>query len=583
MALNPSSQAINDLTRMMSLLDFRDFELVPQQRPETRVLRNEFIYMTFHADAPRFKHLKRHLDYATPDHFVEEFSRICPPPLPAGTDIGRWDYIKPCLPVQMKHLRRFNRPEKPLPQRFERHFRRAVSHVTGLLALDQKLPMPTQHTLSETRYESSTFPGLEYARRGMKTRGEAHLTALLDAQRAWSSLAAGERVRPHDTRLGGLGKLIERSGPRGHVEDSDASMGRLILMLSHRDLLMLGALEQPLTKSYLEERWPIHIGNSWYHGGAERFVNRLAPYSIYHCFDARSFDSSIDGWLVKEALVILRKQFVDGMNPKYDTLWAFVYESLVDVVICRDDGVRMQKHVGTTSGNSFNSLVQSVITLLLGYTTLIVKAHERYFEFGVNMILTQSKIEVLGDDMVMALEVHWSYLSKEILAGVVQDCFNIDWSGKKSFTTQHLMDNDTTPEHERFKGVQFLGMYFRHQRLGTGPYARKIVVPYRPFIENYLHLLFPKYGQLHIDDTWLRAIGIFLVGAGNLTTRQWLNSYLDFLEKRLTRIPTEWPRHFQKFVSKDYWGLGTFMPLPRRITEQEWLQMTCLPTREFEE
>ncbi|KAG0027246.1 hypothetical protein BGZ82_009074 [Podila clonocystis] len=545
---------------------------------------HEFVYFTFHEDERPFKRLRRDVFYSDRDRHVEQFSKLSPPPLPNDLNLSRWDFVQPCIPVQMKHLRLFNRPAQPMPLRYERHFRRAVAHVTELLTLDKKLPMPTRDSLKDTRYDSTTFPGLEYARQGMKTRGEAHFTALLDAQRAWNSLSAGVRVRPHDTRLGGLGKLIERTGPGGRVDtDQQTSLGRLILMLSHRDLLILGALEQPLTKSYLDERWPIHIGNSWYHAGAERFVNRIANYSIYHCFDAKSFDASIDGWLVREALQILRQQYEDGLNPRYDILWEFVYESLVDVIICRDDGVRMQKHVGTTSGNSFNSLVQSVITLLLGYTSLIVTAHERYFEFGVNLILTQSKIEVLGDDMVMALDVHWSYLSKEILAGVVLDCFHINWFGKKSFTTQKLMDDDSTPDHERFKGVQFLGMYFRHQRLGTGPYAPKVVVPYRPFSESYKHLLFPKHGRLEANDAWLRAIGIFLNGAGNPDTLKWLNEYLDFLETKITTYPTAWPHSLGKWVAKDFWHLGSFVPLPRRISQQEWMQMACMPARLIEE
>ncbi|KAG0084030.1 hypothetical protein BGZ92_010247, partial [Podila epicladia] len=112
-----------------------------------------------------------------------------------------------------------------------------------------------------------------------------------------------------------------------------------------------------------------------------------------------------------------------------------VYENLVDVIICRDDGVRLRKHVGTTSDNSFNSLVQRVITLLLGYNSLIVTVHERYFEFGVNLILIRSKTEVLGNNMIMALDMHWSYLSKEILASVVVDCFHINWFDKKPFMT----------------------------------------------------------------------------------------------------------------------------------------------------
>ncbi|KAG0366380.1 hypothetical protein BGZ54_005410 [Gamsiella multidivaricata] len=540
-----------------------------------RRLEEEYNHFTFLQNKGFYKPMSLMIDYVERDPLLEAFSRMRPPPLPKDMDLTRWEYVKSCTPIQMSHLKLFNRLPREMPQQYKASFRRAVDHVTALMKLPEKLPMPTMETLANVRYDGSKFAGLDYARQMLKTRKEAHVVALEDAKLVWEALMAGHRVRPHDARLGGKGKLIEKLlGQHGRVDD-DVGMGRLILMLSHRDLLILGSLEQPLTASYLDAQWPIYIGQSWYHGGAERFVNKMGRHAVYHCFDAKKFDAAIDGWLVKEALLILRQQYEGGMDPKYDTLWSFVYESLIEVVICRDDGIRMQKHVGTTSGNCFNTLVQSIITMFLGYTALIVKAQERMGSIGVEMILTQCEIEVLGDDMVMALETPWMFLTKETLAAVVLDCFNIDWSGKKSFTTNHLMDN-SLPDTDRFKGIQFLGMYFRHQRWGEGRYAPKIVVPYRPFKESYLSLLFPKYGEYSREHSWLRAIGIYLNAAGNPDTQEWLEAYMDFLELVPFVRPEVWPPNMEKLVTKDFWSLGTKPPLPARISVQEWMRMTCL-------
>ncbi|KAG0058787.1 hypothetical protein BGZ89_000967 [Linnemannia elongata] len=552
----------------------------------TRVeLQSEFVHFTFHANKKFYKPMDKIIDYVEQDPHIREFSKMCPPPLPAGFDVSQYDYVKPCSPIQMNHLRLFNRQPRSMPPKYERAFRRAVRHVSELMALPEKLPMPTNASLSNVRYDGSKFAGLDYARLKLKSRDQAHPMALSDARIVWDTLLDGRTVRPHDTRLGGKGKLIERGAGGQHgrvdVDRDNISMGRLILMLSHRDLLILGALEQPLTAAYLEEQWPIHIGQSWYHGGSEKFVNKMTRHAVYHCFDAKKYDAAIDGWLVKEALLVLREQFVGGMDPKYDTLWSFVYESLVEVVICRDDGIRMQKHVGTTSGNCFNTLVQSIITMFLGYTALIVKAEERMGAIGVELILTQCEIEVLGDDMVMALEIDWIYLTKETLAAVVLDCFNIDWSGKKSFSTRQLMD-DSLPGSPRFQGVQFLGAYFRHQRWGEGLYAPKIVVPCRPFKETYLSLMFPKYGEYSPEHSWLRAIGLYLNAAGNPETQQWLEKYLDYLETLEFERPTAWPKSMEKMVTRDYWNIGRLPPLPCRITIEQWYRFTVL-AREVEE
>ncbi|ORZ09399.1 hypothetical protein BCR41DRAFT_138645 [Lobosporangium transversale] len=568
---------------------FRLFDINELRRIK-RQLEVEYHHFTHHHNKKFYKQMDNIIEHAPRDPLVEVFSKIRPPPLPAELDLDQCAYIKTCSRIQMNHLKLFNRQPRVMPAKFEKAFRRAVEHVKALMALPEKLSMPTVESLKDVRYDGSKFAGLEYARDKLYKRREAHTYALRHAEEVWTSLMDGNLVHPHDTRLGGKGKQVEMDKDmHGKIKDPDAeswlfssgsrnldslesintSMGRLILMLSHRDLLILGSLEQPLTKAYLDDKWPIYIGQSWYYGGAEKFVNKMSRHAIYHCFDAKKFDAAIDGWLVQEALQVLRAQYEDGMNPKYDTLWTFVYKSLVEVIICRDDGIRLQKHVGTTSGNCFNTLVQSIITMFLGYTALIYEAEKRQGSIGVYLILTQC-------EMVMALETPWMGLTKEILADVVKECFNIDWSGKKSFSTNRLMD-DSAMDYKKFQGVQFLGMYFRHQRLGNSPFAPKVVIPYRPFRESYLSLLFPKHGGYTREESWLRALGIYLNAAGNQETQEWLEAYLDFLELVPFVRPTAWPPSMERWVNKDYWNHDTKPPPPKRITIQEWYRLACEP------
>ena len=545
---------------------------------DERELKKEFKHVRFLARKDLYKPISRIIDFRDRDPFVQRFSEICPPPLPDNVDLSRFEYVEPATPVQMNHLRLFDRQPREMPLKYKKSFDRAMAHVSELLALNKKLPMPKIKALESVHFGAFKFPGLEYARQGLRHRRDAHPVALKDAKQAWRDLMAGRWVQPHDARMGGKGKLMERKKNDysvTNIDEESTAMGRLILMLSHRDFLLLGVLEKPLTRVYLDKRWPIHVGQGWYHGGSEEFINKLSKHHAYHCFDAKKFDTAIDGWLVLAAISILRKQYEDGMNPKYDGLWNFVYESLVFVVICRDDGIRMQKGCGTTSGNNFNTLVQSVVTLLLGYTALVECAQASHGTKGVDRILLESKVDVLGDDTVMALKKPWDSLSRDRIANVVSDCFNIDWSGKKSFSTDRLMDT-SDPGASQFKGIQFLGMYFRHERCGRGRFALKIVIPYRPFQESYMSLLFPKHGRLTRQHAWLRAVSVYLNGAGNPDTRKWLEKYMDYLEEVPFSIPDRWPDFFRdhsmrKFLhhhEKKY-------PKPLRITYPEWIQMVC--------
>ncbi|KAG0055196.1 hypothetical protein BGZ83_009373 [Gryganskiella cystojenkinii] len=556
-------------------------QLAPREVLATeKMLRQEFIHFSFLPRKPAFKPLASTIDYLSRDPYIMKFSYMLPPPLPASLDLDCFEYVDTCTPVQMNHLRLFNRRSRELPIPYQSSFEKACDHVAGLLDLPEKLPMPKIKDLGNVRFDGTKFSGMEYARQNLGKRRDAHPVALKDAREAWNKLMTGQRVQPHDARLGGKGKLIERKRNEyglANTDGSSISMGRLILMLSHRDYLMLAALEKPLTRAYLDKKWPIHIGQGWYHGGCEDFINKMTRHQIYHCFDAKKFDAAIDGWLVSAAIRILRRQYRDGMNPKYDSLWAFVYESLVDVVICRDDGIRMQKRCGTTSGNSFNTLVQSIITLLLGYTALIDQAQIYNGASGVEDVLKKCEIEVLGDDMVMALPSSWSFLGRSALSHVVKEAFNVDWSGMKSFTTDRLMDS-SEPGTEQFKGIHFLGMYFRHQRWGRGNYAPKIVIPYRPFQESYLSLLFPKHGNLTREHAWLRALGVYLNAAGNKTTREWLDKYLDFLELGPSfERPAEWPTCMDQHHTRYYLrlGRGKKAKKPRRLGYEQWIRLVC--------
>lgn len=507
---------------------------------------------------------------AEPDPLVVEYSLNHPPPIPDFKP-EEYTFVNACTPVEMNHLKYFDRPPRTPKREHLSVIERAANIVADILQLGEPLDFPTKDALAEVKYYGSKFAGIEYASMGMKTRKEADPVAQHDAELCWDQLMAGEDVTPHDVRLGGRGKITQMN--KGEVENKVPAVGRLILMMSQRDLKLCGATENQLTLAYTPAHYPIAVGQSWFHGGPQQFVERFLPFSEYFCFDAKKFDSSLDPYPVTIAINIMRLQYYDGMNSKYDTYWRFIANSLLNATIYRDDGVRFAKEVGTTSGHSHNTLLQSVCTLIVGYAALL-HLHPTLTDEQVRDL---AHLESLGDDNTMGVRGELAGHTVEQIAGVVEEIFGIDWHGKKSFATTRLLD----AVEGDFQGMQFLGKYFRVTEYPLQHGTMDIVLPYRPLKETYLRLLYPEYGAHTANDTWLRCLGNYLDGAGNTLTEQWLSGFMDWLEPRTSSPPLEWPPNFKRMVSRDYSNVGVEVPRAERIYFDQWRDLVVSSRDEY--
>lgn len=532
---------------------------------EIQTLSGMFQYMSVIGRIEQYGKLNKDLITAEPDPLIVEYTLLNPPVIPDFKP-EQFTFVKACTPVEMAHLKHFDRAPHSPSAIFQPALRTATAHVANLLDLPNYLIFPAVSDLDEVKYAGAKFPGIEYAMMGFKTRREADPVATIDAKRCMEHLLAGDRVAPHDVRLGGRGKVAEMI--KEEAESKVPAVGRLILMMSQRDLKLCGVTENQLTKAYGEDKYPIAVGLSWYHGGSRNFIDRFATFNEFFCFDAKKFDSSIDPWMVRIAVNILRRQYHQGDYPRYDAYWAFVEESLLRAPIYRDDGVRIQKFVGTTSGHSHNTLIQSIITLIMGWTA-ILQLHPKD---DLQYIIDNCWVESLGDDNILGLSGRLTGHTCEEIAQIVWDIFHVDWFGKKSFKTRCLMDLVTG----RFQGLQFLGKYFRVGEYPTSEGVEDQPIPYRPFKETYLRLLYPEYGTLTPEDTYLRLLGNYLDAAGNPFTERWLSSCMEWLEPELGEVPTTWTTNFQRMVSRDYSGVGIEMPNPKRISFEQWRDLIVL-------
>nr|AIU98624.1 RNA-dependent RNA polymerase [Gremmeniella abietina RNA virus 6] len=541
---------------------------------------------------PEFKHIavvdggvfKRHfkpgLQFAQADPIITEYMES-KQQFELLKQMGNKCMMTPCDEAQMRHLQFFDRPPLRASRPQSAELDRALQFVRKILTVPGGLEFPHAENLEGVRYKARKYPGNEYHQMGFTTRGEAQEAALVDAKLAWSQLMAGERVEPHQVRLGGRGKLVNKS--QKDAEEDGTPKGRLILMLSQRDLLLLGNVEQILTEAYKDEQYPMSIGFGWFGGNVTRTVERLGRLSKYFCMDAEKFDASLDPWLVQEALRILRAQFAPGWTDGGTAYWAFVEETLLEAPICRDDGWVMLRQVGTTSGHSFNTLVQSVCSLILGYTGLLCNtAREKW-----GLVLEESEIETLGDDNETGVGPTLEAMTGLQYGRPVRDLTGVNWLGDKSFATDTLLDLEPFPEDGtedgRFQGVQYLGKYLRLIDIPAELGGGEAVVPYRPMEETVARVLYPEREARDVLHLYERVLGNLLDGYGNPLTARWLNELLDWLEPKLAFMPTTWTSDSVQDAARDYTAVEVEVPKPKRWSWEEWLVLTLSEKRDAQD
>jgi hypothetical protein len=369
---------------------------------------------------------------------------------------------------------------------------------------------------------------------------------------------------------------------RQQVEQEGKPKGRLILMLSQRDLLICGATEQPLTAAYCGDEYPVSVGMGWFKRNVTRFAERYAHAKKYFCFDAEKYDSSLDPYLVRDAVGILRRQFKDGDSEQYDSYWQFVLESLITAPIQRDDGWVMHKACGTTSGHNHNTLVQSVCTLIVGYTAFLAANPD----LPPHDVVSALAVESLGDDNLAADEGLGGRDTVDTIGDLVKEAFGISWLGDKSFATTRLMDHVPTDEpfteEGKFQGIQYLGKYLRSMELVVGGRKITTALPYRPVAETFVHMYYPERKGHTAERTYQRALGNLLDNYGNPLAADWLNGLLDWLTPKLEALPVTWYSDTVQDAARNYTASTVRVPQPMRWTVQEWIAL-CLTEDDTQE
>lgn len=310
-----------------------------------------------------------------------------------------------------------------------------------------------------------------------------------------------------------------------------------------------------------------------------RFAERYAGAEKYFCFDAEKFDSSIDPYMIRDAIDILRGQYQHGDSVDYDSYWQFVMESLITAPIQRDDGWVMHKSVGTTSGHNHNTLLQLICTLLIGYTAFLA-AHP---DIAPKAIIDDMALESLGDDNLASSAGLCKGDDADSVGVIVLDAFGISWLGDKSFATTRLMDdvpsNIGFTEVNKFQGIQYLGKYLRTVLIQGQNGMITTALPYRPVLETFVHMYYPERRGNSADRTYQRALGNLLDNYGNPLAARWLNDLLDWLEPKLDLLPEDWLEDTIQDAARNYTATEVRVPKPMRWSWEEWVAL-CLTTND---
>jgi hypothetical protein len=528
--------------------------------------------------------------FADPDPAVAAFLRTEEGRV-EGFDPDAHCFMMACGAVQMAHLKMYDLPvvhgpefgECEDPDAARTAFCRAVDWVQDALQLETLLPELEDLSVDDVRYDPHKSAGAYYRLQGFKKRGEVEEIARGEARHVLVSLLHGIQPSHRPTRIGGRGKPVSMS--KSDAMNRNVRKGRAIHMTDTRDGFVLGLTEQPLNDAWKPRRFPISVGRGWFHGDAVDFCLRGDQYGETHCFDAEKFDSSLMPWLIHVAITIMRMQFTNGLEDRYDMYWNFVEESLLHSFVYRDDGVLFEKWLGTSSGHNHNSLVQSICTL-------IMSAFNVFYENPTvaNDELAESWFaEGLGDDNLSNQSDNLHCDALEVRAKRVWGVFRVSWMGNKSFATNVLYEgyvkDENWDEAAMYGSAQYLGKYFRKWPVGEiDGEVKWTVIPHRPLQETVVRMLYPEkvrqptdeedVRDYHGDARGGRWAGHLLDGSGNPLTRIWLRDFYYFCLNEEYSIVSAIPR---KMLAR-WERQGMYIDVEEidftQMSFQDWLGLT---------
>lgn len=343
----------------------------------------------------------------------------------------------------------------------------AISHVRALYRLPNPVFSHRWNDLRSVPFISSSSAGWGYV--GKKGDIGNHDIAV---RRAVGSLYAW--LRPG--RLGPFRYHPDLAWTRTQLATPDSPKIRHVWGAAFENVILEGITAAPLIEAYRRICFPMVIGTHLYRRLPLIINQTLNPpeedSNIGVGLDLKSFDSSVQPWLIHEAFDILKSNIIFSGYME-EASFEFSRHYFIHRPVVMPDGRMWLKHVGVPSGSYFTQMIDSIVnSIVIAYAQL--KIYGRTF-----------RTYVLGDDSLFGIPRHYGYPNLEDFS------YHLTQLG---FTlSTHKCVIATRPDE-----LEFLGHCARGSRLT------------RDSAELLRLALYPEYPVLGPADSMSRMSGLLL-------------------------------------------------------------------------
>lgn len=180
----------------------------------------------------------------------------------------------------------------------------------------------------------------------------------------------------------------------GTVEDPKI---RNVWAKAFENIILEGMTAYPLIQAYRAQGYPMPLGMNYFKRLPSMINQTLFDGVNYNTgvgIDIKSFDSSIQPWLINESFNILENNII---FPDIQSKWAYEYTKhfFIHTPIVMPDGRMWYKHLGIPSGSYYTQMIDSIANhIVITYAQL--KHYGRSF-----------KTYVLGDDSLFGVPIEF--------------------------------------------------------------------------------------------------------------------------------------------------------------------------------
>lgn len=189
----------------------------------------------------------------------------------------------------------------------------------------------------------------------------------------------------------------------GTVEDPKI---RNVWGKAFENIILEGMQAYPLIQQYRKLGEPMPIGMNYFKR-LPTMINRTLFDGVNQYYgvgiDFKSFDSSIQPWLIEDAFAIL-KQNLTFPDIESELVWEYNKHFFIHTPVVMPDGRLWYKHLGVPSGSYFTQLIDSI-------ANFIVTTYAQLKHYGRSF-----KTYVLGDDSLFGVPIEFGLPKMEYFA-----------------------------------------------------------------------------------------------------------------------------------------------------------------------